>query len=422
MQPFPAPTWRNLFKDLLSLNMQIYVPELAIEEFDEDFRSGLIHGLFIKRDQRLVGEIFDEISCRLANSDFRDHIVALFRKNLIEQARETGSEVIQNQYLDLVKFAIVIDLKGKIEGLSWEKYVIYCSNLYAASALSQRPATAAVREFLRDKHLIYKIAELLFQHLSRYDGSRFITPKDSLLVNEYADHDINLFYCDAQFNAYGLLTVVEELEFSDLKPLEPLDRRVEKHLSLDVDEQIVRELIALKKDGYIGTLSFRPRLNLGLRSRTSVNIALESIERGNIFELSKLNKPDHIKLYSANYDTLWVNVENGEITFEEILSDIVIEGDYLVTQVIHLQHSIKHGVAIINHIDHEFIYYTLDEYESRQSNPNQKGAARPRIKTFKVDDACIPFTLPDGRWFLYLVLEAHFTRIDLVTEYFEKVL
>lgn len=416
----PAPTWRDLFKDLLSLSRQIYVPELA-DEFDEDFRYGLIHGLFVKRDQRLVGEIFDEISSRLANSDFRDHIVALYRKSIIEQARQTGAKAVQVQYIDLVKVAIVIDLEGRIEGGAWETYEKYCANLYASFWL-HHPATSEECEFFRDRHLLFKVAELLFQHLSSHDGSRFITPKESLLASEYADRGIDLFHCDTQFNAYGLLTVVEELEFSDLKPLEPLDRRVGKHLSLDAADQIVRELIALKKDGYIGTLSFRPRFNVGLRSHRSLTIALEDIERGTIFELSKLNKPDLIKLYSVNYDTLWVNIEVGEITFEEILSEIVIEGDYLVTQVLHLQHSIKNGVAIINHIDHEFIYYTLEEYESRQSNPNQKGAARPRIKTFKVDDACIPFTLPDGRWFLYLVLEAHFTKIDLVAEYFEKVL
>jgi hypothetical protein len=149
---------------------------------------------------------------------------------------------------------------------------------------------------------------------------------------------------------------------------------------------------------------------------------MEALERGALFDLSKLNKPEVTKLYSTTYDTLWVKASDSDLTFEELIQDFVIEGDYIVTQVVHLEYSKMNGVDLISHIDHEYIYYTVDQYEKRQTDPNQKGEARSRIKTFKVDDASIPFTLPDGRWFLYIVLERHFQNTALIQEYFQKVL
>lgn len=295
------------------------------------------------------------------------------------------------------------------------------SDFFEAYWLTQRPSLAGDNYF-RDNFLLFSIADLLFNHLSRHDGSRFIVPRDSLLASEYANSQINLFESDAQFNAYGLLTVIDEMVFSESKPLEPFDGRVGKHLTLDADASTVRELVALRKIGAIGKLSFRPRFNIGLRSGTSLNLAMEELERGALFELSRLNEPEITKLYSTNYDTLWVKASDRDLTFEELVQDFVIEGDYIVTQVVHLEHSKKNGVYFINHIDHEYIYYTVDEYEARQTDPDQKGEARSRIKTFKVDDANIPFTLPDGRWFLYTVLERHFKNTALIEEYFQKVL
>lgn len=420
MSDLRTPTWRDFFHELLSLDAKLYLPELA-EDFDEDFRSGLIRGLFIKRDQRLVGVIFNEISSRLSHPDFRDQVVALYRKHIIEAALQTGIDVTLEYYAHVLKAPIVISTSRNIEGACWETLEKYCASMYACT-FAKRSASPEELEFFKTYYLCFTVAELLFSHLSKRSESRFVNPRDSLFAHEYASQGIDLFKCDDQFNTYGLITVVDEIEFSDLRPLEPFDGRVDKLVRLDASAPVVWELVSLKAAGYIGTLSFRPRFNVGLRSVPSASISLENFEQGRVFDLSRLDTPALDKLYSETYDTLWVNIGASEITFEEILSEIVIEGDYFVTQVVHLQHSMKDGSPVINHIDHEYIYYTLEEYEARQFNQRQKGTGRPRIKTFKVDRACIPFTLPDGRWFLYLVLENHFKNIGLVKEYFEKII
>ncbi|MEC5407428.1 hypothetical protein VOM14_17930 [Paraburkholderia sp. MPAMCS5] len=413
--------WREIFSGLLHLPKEICTPELADDDFDEDFRPGLIHGLFVKRDPRLVSTIFEAISARLGSPDFKDQVVALYRSSLEREVRDLRASMTHDEEPNAIRVAILKEKNERISSASWDNFLKCRSDFFEAYWLTQRPSSAG-DNYCRDNYLLFSIAELLFNHLSRHDGSRFIVPRDSLLASEYANTKINLFESDAQFNSYGLLTVVDEMEFSEIKPLEPFDRRVGKHLTLDADESTVRELVALKKIGSIGKLSFRPRFNIGLRTGTSLNPAMEALERGALFELSKLNKPEITKLYSTNYDTLWVKASNRDLTFEELVQDFVIEGDYIVTQVVHLEHSNKNGVDFINHIDHEYIYYTVDEYEARQTDPDQKGEARSRIKTFKVDDANIPFTLPDGRWFLYTVLERHFKNTALIQEYFQKVL
>ena len=88
-----------------------------------------------------------------------------------------------------------------------------------------------------------------------------------------------------------------------------------------------------------------------------------------------------------------------------------------------------------HHLDHEYIFYDLDEYEKRLSNYRIKGQARKRIKTFKIDRSRIPLDYPcnilrigeSGREkiavpFIYFVLNAYFEHKDLLSEYFQKVL
>lgn len=413
--------WRETFSELLRIRKEIYTPELDGDDFDEEYRPGLIHGLFVKRDPRLVRTIFESISTCLGSPDFKDQVVALYRSSLEREVRDQHAKMARDKGPNALRMEIVRKYNERISSASWDNFLKSCSDIFEACWLTHRPSLAGDNYF-RENYLLFSIANLLFEHLLRHDGNRFIVPRDSLLASEYASAEIDLFTSDAQFNAYGLLTVVDEMEFSETKPLEPFDKRVGKHLTLDADESTVRELVALRKIGIIGKLSFRPRFNIGLRTGTSLNLAMEELERGALFELSRLNKPEITKLYSTNYDTLWVKASDRDLTFEELVQDFVIEGDYIVTQVVHLEHSKENGVDFINHIDHEYIYYTVDEYETRQRDPGQKGEARSRIKTFKVDDANIPFTLPDGRWFLYIVLERHFQNTALIQEYFRKVL
>ena len=143
------------------------------------------------------------------------------------------------------------------------------------------------------------------------------------------------------------------------------------------------------------------------------------------------------KLYSTKYeDCLWVVIDPENIIFEEICEDFETFEDMVVTQVVHLQYKNLAGEICITHLDHEYIFYTLDEYGKRMRDVTQKGTAKQRMKSFKIDNSKIPFDFrceisrkdEDGNdlpvekeQFLCYVLECYFKHKDLLSEYFQKV-
>jgi hypothetical protein len=77
------------------------------------------------------------------------------------------------------------------------------------------------------------------------------------------------------------------------------------------------------------------------------------------------------------------------------------------------------GVEIITHIDHEYVFYDEAGIKAKKNKLLTKGEARDRYKTFKIDDAIIPFSLEVSNNLLYQVLISYFTKGDLVDEYFK---
>lgn len=116
------------------------------------------------------------------------------------------------------------------------------------------------------------------------------------------------------------------------------------------------------------------------------------------------------------------NQQTQEITFEEILADPLIENDYIITQVVHLIYVKENLGLFIKHIDHEYVFYTADEHSEKLNNLRRKGEARPRYKTFKIDDAQIPYRDNCEQNILYRTLDAYFTNKDMLKEYFEAMI
>ena len=132
-----------------------------------------------------------------------------------------------------------------------------------------------------------------------------------------------------------------------------------------------------------------------------------------------------------------ITIDPQNITFEELCENFEVYNDMVVTQVVHLQYEIEGECTFITHLDHEYVFYTIDEYENRMSNATQKGTAKTRMKSFKIDNSRIPFDyrcevlrkdengndLPQkDEQFLCYVLESYFKHKDLLKEYFQNIL
>ena len=76
---------------------------------------------------------------------------------------------------------------------------------------------------------------------------------------------------------------------------------------------------------------------------------------------------------------MWVVIDPQNITFEELCKNFEVYNDMVVTQVVHLQYKKEGNCTYITHLDHEYVFYTIDEYDNRMGNVTQKGTAKTRL-------------------------------------------
>lgn len=236
---------------------------------------------------------------------------------------------------------------------------------------------------------------------------------------------------EEQYNKYGLLSLNENRNLR--KPgASPQYIQDKKYGSVEVDKRIpeiiLEKLWLIRRNtDYIKDFSVRPDLKNGIIKKELI-ILKDEKEFGKYFSFQNLKENFSTKLYSLENDSLWINIENNNITFEEIIDDLKTEDDIIKTQVVHCEYFFKNNKFYISHLDHEYIFYSLEEYCERLYNIKQKGNIKKREKTIKIDNSKIPFIfiLEEGLDkeeinILLFILSEYFKRKDLLIEYFQKI-
>ena len=273
-----------------------------------------------------------------------------------------------------------------------------------------------------------------YEEYSKIENSVYNSNKDNIskIYN-------NLTKEIPSFSKYRLLPIDASRELMCIEPPRIYDKTINKTLFLkNIPINVANKFYELLQNNVISEISVRVSNNIIFDNKNDFLCLLEEVERGVMFSISNIGLYDVTKLYSNNFgDCLWIIVDDENITFEEICDDFDIYDNKIVTQVIHLQYSKEDTDIIITHLDHEYIFYTEDEYSIRINNPHQKGEAAHRIKSFKIDKSRIPFTEPcnveykDNNVenasniqvpFIYFILENYFKHKDLLNEYFQKIL
>ena len=267
---------------------------------------------------------------------------------------------------------------------------------------------------------------------------------DSIRKNPY-NSDINrltaiyddIFNKQSQFKSYGLIPIDQYRILLPIKPPRIYDCSINKtFFTKNIPLHLLKKISDMKDMGVICNLSVRLMNEPGYEGKLYCEYLQEELEKGRHFDLANLGTYSVSKLYSTQYDNcLWVMIDPKNITFEELCEDFENVGDMIVTQVVHLEYEIS-SEAFITHLDHEYIFYTIEEYEKRTHDVTQKGEAKKRMKSFKIDNSKIPFDficennhkddsgkeLPLQKvQFLCYVLESYFKHKDLLKEYFQKV-
>ena len=397
-----------------------YLVGLLSGSNEVDYPFGYLFGKLTERDQDLIELIRDLTQQKFTHASFRDFVVTLevakSKKeltSLVERVKEYEG-VGERDYISLKKLEF---LSAFLENIDFNKIINYYKSIYAS--LNNE---ANIFNCTSDEYVAFKIIELLYEYYNQ-STKRFVVPENNNLENLYASKGIPLKEVDAQYDKYQLISINDKIKISDSNIPKIYDERIHENILInEISIELLHLFKTLMDKKIIGSLALRPEYSIAGSGIIDLSLALEELERGEIFSLGCLGKPSVSKLYSKQYDNLWIVIDERNITFEEILQDFHIYNDSVVTQVVHLEYEgARDSDPLINHIDHEYIFYTLDEYEKRQRDYKQKGNAIKRYKSFKIDDSKIPFYVED-KFLLYYIIEKYFRRKDLLKEYFEGVL
>lgn len=280
-----------------------------------------------------------------------------------------------------------------------------------------------------------KVLLYLYYAFDNYDSirkNRF----NSDVSNLTATYE-NIFNKQSQFGKYGIVPIDQHRTLLPIDPPRIYDCSIDKtFFTKNIPLHLLKKLSDMMSKGMVNNLAVRLLNEPGYEGNMSCEYLAEALERGEQFDFVNLGSYSVSKLYSAKYeDCLWVVIDPGNITFEELCEDFENFEDMVVTQVVHLQYENLEEEFFITHLDHEYIFYTIDEYNKRMLDVAQKGTAKQRMKSFKIDNSKIPFDfrceifrkdengndLPvEKEQFLCYVLECYFKHKDLLSEYFQK--
>lgn len=256
-------------------------------------------------------------------------------------------------------------------------------------------------------------------------------------------NELEIIYKDvldkhSQFHKYGIVPVDRQRKLIPVDPPRIYDRSINKtFFTKNVPLKLLKKIAEMLSIGIIKDFSIRLFNEPGYAGELECAYLAEALERGKVFDFVNLGSYSVSRLYSEKYENcMWIVIDPQNITFEELCDNFESYNDMIVTQVVHLQYEKERDSAYITHLDHEYVFYTIDEYENRMNDVTQKGTAKTRMKSFKIDNSRIPFDyrckvlrkdedvndLPqEDEQFLCYVLECYFKHKELLKEYFHKI-
>ncbi len=395
-----------------------------------EYQFGFIEGCYRNQDEVLCS-IISEINERIKRKDskFTNYILVSFRffiKNkIIEEEKRIKERSLNNKnfkeklddcskkQIEKLKLAYNFNEISKIKNYFDEKLNSYFETI--------KNSVKNVESY-KENFSLLKIFEITYDFYCIQFSKFEECSKNCLLVQYYKKHSEDLFE-DKNFSKYGLISITDEYEILNTVA-EPRIYNRNLKITIPLNNVDLDLLKSFKKDKSIKELALKPKYNLYYDGKNEYDISLEALQYGKIFDYNCIGNLIPSKFIDEkSNDCFWVNVNhpNFDITFEEILYDFDIYDNSVVTQVVHLKYLEKNDNYYISHIDHEYVFYTLDEYTVRLNDIKQKGNAKKRQKTFKIDDSEIPFLEDKKPKFLLNILYTYFNNRKLIDEYFNSI-
>ena len=351
-------------------------------------------------------KIIERISLLVNEASFREFVLEQERRGRNEEINKwSRKQLMTDNEKDFTYFdCLIVKTKEYLSVLDWDWYVENnCRSL------------CYFLPYLKDWKCV--LLSNLFEYYKKCQYGKFLDyykgcPLETYLNSKEIEGRID--------NHYHLLKLDSDWELKDCMPPRVFIPQLNSHIILRHIPSDLLMLIDRWKKEHVFELSVRPDYNICGDGITEIGSVFEEKDFGVSYSGS-LTTIDRISKY---YDRDWVNdwliIQQDEkgITFEEVLEDGPHDQDNFVTQVVHLQYIEVDGREFITHIDHEYVFYSENGIEAKRNSLKCKGEARPRFKTFKIDNAKIPYTTETSKNVLYKVLMAYFTKSELVDEFF----
>ncbi|MGK5024847.1 hypothetical protein [Janthinobacterium sp. RB2R34] len=396
------------------------------------FSLGKFGYVFINKDPIFFNKLRPLIETSLANESFQEDVMRAYTEGCMNEkaAILKEFEAKRDHPTAVMFYALQIEQVDKRLAITTIQHLIDHLKNY----LNEYPGTLEIlnnsykyihgedgSSYIEENYVNYRIGCILHsKHQSIRGRIEMLDLKYSEVVeSEYEKIGIDIKKEDAQFSKYSLVSLNNNIQIFNNKDSQTIrDERIGRHFWIKVPRKLLSSIEILIEKRMLSEIAFR------IDYVSDYVPALEDKEFGAPLRLKISSLPKLSKFYSTDKyeNNLWIHHDTDKLslTFEELMEDFEVAGDYIVTQVIHLEYSSKGEDFFITHLDHEFIAYTLESYQERLSNANIKG--HRKIKTFKIDNSMIPFNINiDGDLFLLRVLDSYFKNDDLIREYFEKI-
>lgn len=238
----------------------------------------------------------------------------------------------------------------------------------------------------------------------------------------------------------SLVEITPKIELLCLDPTRIFDKTIKKTIYLaNIDRELLSVLGRLKEYNLLSFLSVRVKNDIKavFDGKNTNQYLTEELDFGKRFSLDNIYQVPVSRLFSQKYgNQLWIKVDSESITFEELYDEKIIYKNAIVTQMVHIQYEYIDKKPYIKHFDHEFIFYSIDEYDKRVANAYEKGKQFKRVKSFIVNSASIPFDYKIERSFIdskgnkinehillvVFVLKKYLKHHDLIDDYFSSFL
>lgn len=191
-----------------------------------------------------------------------------------------------------------------------------------------------------------------------------------------------------------------------------------KHFRIATPIRLLFHIKELLKDNYISNIAFK------IESISDRAISMEGTEVGERLSFNLTEVPTVTRLYSERCysDQFWITHDKrkSSIVFEEVsIKDI--DNNSVITDLVHMIYFEENGQFYISHLDHEKIYYSIEEFEKKETTKNTRIKGK-KEKTFKIDNSKIPINfMCNGEFFICRVLDSFISNKELLNEYFENI-